>query len=111
MVLKQGKYGPFLACSGYPACKNIVNIEKKQDEPQVESAPCPECGKPMKRISARGSVFYGCTGYPDCRFTANAPLAQGKCPECGSHLLVRNYKDGTYTVCASKTCKYKVKAE
>lgn len=111
MVVKQGKFGPFLACPGYPECKNIMNIETKTETAPVSSAPCPKCGKPMKQITARGSTFYGCTGYPDCRFTANAPLAEGKCPECGSHLLIRNYKDGTYHVCASKTCKYKVKAE
>ncbi|MDE6398180.1 MAG: type I DNA topoisomerase, partial [Clostridiales bacterium] len=109
MVLKQGKFGPFYGCSGYPACKNIVNVEQKPSENEVQSAPCPQCGKPMKKISMRGSVFYGCSGYPDCRFTANAPVAEGKCPECGSHLLARTYKDGVYRVCGSKTCKYKVK--
>lgn len=109
MVLKQGKFGPFYGCSGYPACKNIVNVEQKPSENEVQSAPCPQCGKPMKKISMRGSVFYGCSGYPDCRFTANAPVAEGKCPECGSHLLVRTYKDGVYRVCGSKTCKYKAK--
>ncbi len=112
MVLKQGKYGPFLACPGYPECKNIVNIDKNGEvQEKIESAPCPLCGKPLKQINSRGSVFYGCTGYPECRFTSNAPLAEGKCPECGSHLLVRKYKDGVYHVCASKTCKYKTKAE
>ncbi len=112
MVLKQGKYGPFLACPGYPECKNIVNIDKNGEaQEKVESAPCPQCGKPLKQINSRGSVFYGCTGYPECRFTANAPLAEGKCPDCGSHLLIRKYKDGVYHVCASKTCKYKTKAD
>ncbi len=112
MVLKQGKYGPFLACPGYPECKNIVNIDKNgKAQEKVESAPCPQCGKPLKQINSRGSVFYGCTGYPECRFTANAPLAEGKCPDCGSHLLIRKYKDGVYHVCASKTCKYKTKAD
>lgn len=110
MVIKQGKYGPFLACPGYPECKNIMNIESK-NEPEIKSAPCPECGKPLKKIVSRGSAFYGCTGYPDCKFTSNAPLAEEKCPECGSHVLIRDYKDGRYHVCASKTCKYKVKAE
>ena len=109
MVLKQGKFGPFYGCSGYPACKNIVNVERKPSENEVTSAPCPQCGKPMKKISMRGSVFYGCSGYPDCRFTANAPIAEGKCPECGGYLLARAYKDGVYRVCGSKTCKYKVK--
>ncbi len=101
-----------MACPGYPECKNIVNIENKDDgKPDIPSAPCPKCGKPMKKIVSRGSAFYGCTGYPECRFTANAPLAEGKCPECGSPLLIRSYKDGTYHVCSSKTCKYKTKAE
>ena len=95
-------------------CKNYVPDDAKYCAVcgyPTEGMVCPKCGKPMKQITARGSTFYGCTGYPDCRFTANAPLAEGKCPECGSHLLIRNYKDGTYHVCASKTCKYKVKAE
>lgn len=112
MVVKQGKYGPFLACPGYPECKNIVNIEKSNDSGvEVESAPCPQCGKPLKKINSRGSYFYGCTGYPECHFTSNAPLAHEKCPQCSSHLLIRKYKDGIYHVCSSKTCNYKVKAD
>ena len=112
MVIKQGKFGEFLACPGYPACKNIKNIENKalSSEP-VELLPCPVCGKPTKQIVTRRSTFYGCTGYPECSFTSSYPVAHGKCPECGSYLVTKKLKDGIYSACGSKTCKYKQKVK
>ena len=112
MVVKQGKFGEFLACPGYPECKNIKNIEKKSQEKEaVELLPCPICGKPTKQIVTRRSTFYGCTGYPECSFTSSYPVAKGKCPECGSYLVSKTLKDGKYVACGSKTCKYKQKTE
>ncbi len=105
MVKKQGKFGPFLACPGYPDCKNIVNIETND---AVPVAPCPVCGKPLKQIHTKKSVFYGCSGYPDCTFTSTAKVI-GKCPECGAHTVEKQLKDGVYHACSSKTCKYKQK--
>ncbi len=78
MVIKWGRYGKFLACPGFPECKNtrplLVEI----------GVACPECGKPLvERRSRRGRVFYGCSGYPDCSFTSwQRPIAE-RCPRCG----------------------------
>ncbi len=106
MTLRQGKFGPFYGCSGYPACKNIKNIEKNDG---IDPGICPECGKPLKKITTRKSTFYGCTGYPACQFASNAPVLPEKCPVCGSYTVQKNYADGIYKVCASKTCGYKEK--
>lgn len=103
MVLKTGKYGQFLACPGYPKCKNIKNLDS---EPEGF---CPLCGKPLKKKTAR-NVFYGCTGYPECKFTSSYPVIEGKCPDCGEYLVKKTYKDGDYKVCG-KNCGFKEKME
>lgn len=107
MVVKTGRYGKFLACPNYPKCKNIVNIEQPESKDAVELPPCPKCGKPLKRISTYRSVFYGCTGYPECDFTSSDPPTKEKCPDCGAYLLLKSGKNGKYYKCSSKTCKYK----
>lgn len=111
MVVKTGRYGKFLACPNYPKCKNIVNIDEggKNDgaELKIDLPPCPLCGKPLKRISTYRSVFYGCTGYPDCKFASSDPPTKEKCPECGAYLVLKTGKNGKYYKCSSKTCKYK----
>lgn len=106
MVIKEGKFGPFLACPGYPECKNIKNLEKKDD---VALPPCPTCGKPMKKINTKRGVFYGCSGYPECKFASNDPLAMGKCPDCGGYLVIKQLKDGVYKKCPNRECNYQVK--
>lgn len=107
MVIKQGKFGPFLACPGYPKCKNIKNL--KQDKPAaVENLPpCPDCGKPLKKIVLQRSTFYGCTGYPECKFTSSDRPIEGKCPECGSFLVEKTTSAGTIVKCGNKNCSYK----
>ena len=107
MVIKTGRYGKFLACPNYPKCKNIVNIEQPESKDAIELPPCPKCGKPLKKISTYRSVFYGCTGYPECDFTSSDPPTKEKCPECGAYLLLKSGKNGKYYKCSSKTCKYK----
>jgi DNA topoisomerase-1 len=104
MVLRQGKFGPFYGCTGYPACKNIKNVEKPGG---VAPGICPDCGKPLKQITTRKSTFYGCTGYPDCQFASNAPVLADKCPVCGGYTVQKTLADGTYRACGSKTCNYK----
>lgn len=101
MVIKNGRFGRFIACSGYPECKNT--------RPIVEGTgvKCPECGKDIvARRSKRGRLFYGCSGYPDCRQVYwNKPVDK-KCPECGS-LLVEKPTRNASLACSNKDCGYK----
>ena len=82
MVIKIGRFGRFLACSGFPECTNTRKI--------VQEMPgcCPLCGgKMVLKKSKRGRSFYGCSAYPDCNFmTWNIPTEE-KCPQCGSSLF------------------------
>ena len=78
MVLRKGRYGNFLACSGYPECKNIRNLTGTKSETDGDYGKCPKCGKPLKKIVTRKATFYGCTGYPDCSFTSFDPVAEEK---------------------------------
>lgn len=110
MVLKQGKFGPFLACPGYPKCKNIKNIDAPSKTEDALPA-CPLCGKPLKKIVSRRSTFYGCSGYPDCKFTSSDKPVAGKCPDCGSYLVEKNYNAGLFHKCGNKECSYKTKIE
>ncbi len=111
MVVKTGKYGKFLACPNYPKCKNIVNLDKPADANEPPLPPCPKCGKPLKKITTRKSVFYGCSGYPDCDFASSDPPTGEKCPECGAPLVMKTGKNGKYVKCIGKTCKYKKSVE
>ncbi len=91
MVIRSSRFGKFLACPNYPACKNTKPL------PQDEVAqPCPKCGqKLVKRISKKGKKFYGCSNYPTCDFAAPGIPTGEKCPECGDYLIAgvrgRNY--------------------
>lgn len=102
MVLRHGKFGDFLACSAYPKCKNIKNIQTNEDYGK-----CPYCGKPLKRIISGKGAFYGCTGYPDCKFTSLYPVSDKKCPDCGGYMVKRSYKGKNYLVCAKKDCGHR----
>lgn len=103
MVIKRGRYGNFLACPGYPECKNAKPIVEELD------VNCPECGKKVVvKKSKRGKKFFGCSGYPECKFVSwNEPVSE-KCPECNSY-MVKKYskKDGNYIQCSEKECGYK----
>ncbi len=98
LVLRQGAYGEFVSCSGYPKCKYV-----KQN--LIEGMKCPKCGEGdlAERKARRGNVFWGCTNYPKCDFTSNyKPVAQ-KCPECGSPYLVeKTLRSGIYLECPNK---------
>ncbi len=99
MVIKVGRFGKFLACSGYPDCKTTRPYTVKT------GVSCPRCGGELvKRISKKKKVFYGCSKYPKCQFTVNRkPIAQ-PCPSCGN-LLVQ-YR-GDWAKCVA--CQRKVK--
>lgn len=101
IVIKHGRFGDFVACSGYPECKNAKPLVKST------GVTCPSCGKDLvERRSKRGRIFYGCSGYPDCKQVYwNKP--SGKiCPECGSMLVEKKGKDVTLA-CSNKECGYK----
>lgn len=83
MVIKNGRFGKFLACPGYPECKNT----KPVPEDDVKQ-PCPKCGsKLVKRISKKGKKFYGCSNYPNCDFASPSVPTGEQCPECGSYII------------------------
>lgn len=83
MVIKAGRFGKFLACPGYPECKNT----KPLPEDEVKQ-PCPKCGaKLLKRKSKKGKTFYGCSNYPDCDFAAPGIPTGETCPECGGYII------------------------
>jgi DNA topoisomerase-1 len=98
MVIKVGRFGKFLACSGYPECKTTMPYLVKT------GVSCPQCGGELvKRISKKKKVFYGCSKFPKCQFTVNRrPIAQ-PCPDCGN-LLVQ-YR-GDWAKCVA--CQRKV---
>ena len=100
MVIKIGRFGKFLACTGYPDCTNTRKIV------QETSGICPRCGnKIVLKKSKKGRSFYGCSGYPDCNFmTWNVPLEE-TCPQCGSTLFQKGGKSGKL-VCEKEGCGY-----
>ena len=101
MVIKRGRYGKFLACPGYPECKNAKPIVEELD------VNCPECGKKIvRKRSKKGRVFYGCSGYPECNYVSWFEPTNESCPECKKN-MVKKYskKDGAYLECLE--CKYK----
>jgi len=98
LVLRQGAYGEFVSCSGYPKCKYV-----KQN--LIEGMKCPKCGVGdiAERKARRGNIFWGCTNYPKCDFTSNNKPVPQKCPECGSPYLVeKTLKSGIYLECPNK---------
>jgi len=100
MVIKMGRYGKFIACPGYPECKNIKKIVNEID------ADCPQCGKKViVKKSHRGRVFYGCSGYPECNFMSWNEPTREKCPQCGKILFVRKGKVPKLC-CTAEGCGY-----
>jgi len=103
LAIKLGRYGKFLACSGYPECKHTQSYLLKT------GVKCPECGGELvERMSKKKRVFYGCSGYPECNFaTFYRPLSD-PCPKCGSLLTL--YR-GRFTRCTKCDYKGKLKRE
>ena len=109
MVLKNGRFGKFLACPGYPECKNT----KPAPENEVNQ-PCPKCGAPLiKRISKKGKKFYGCSNYPNCDFASPGVPTGEICKECGSYIIngLRGRKYCMNSQCPSRAKKTEKKAE
>ncbi|MBF0623080.1 MAG: type I DNA topoisomerase [Magnetococcales bacterium] len=107
MLIKEGRYGKYLACSGYPKCRNIQPLEKPEDT----GVACPKCntGTFLKKRSRRGKVFFACSGYPKCRNALwDRPLLQ-PCPKCGAPFVTQKItkRRGTEHLCVVEECDYR----
>jgi DNA topoisomerase I len=121
MVIKWGKHGSFIACTGYPECTNtreltvdLPDVDKADLTEQDEAEYCENCGRPMVLKKGRFGQFYACSGYPDCKTTKqiggeqrkDVPLEE-KCPQCGNHLVQKYGRYGEFVACSNyPTCKY-----
>ncbi|HUK19688.1 MAG TPA: type I DNA topoisomerase, partial [Bryobacteraceae bacterium] len=122
LVIKWGKHGSFIACTGYPDCTytreltvDLPDVDKADLSEQGEEEYCENCGRPMVLKKGRFGTFYACTGYPDCKTTKqiggtqkkpDQPLDE-KCPNCGNHLVLKTGRFGEFTACSNyPTCKY-----
>ncbi|MCI9569137.1 MAG: type I DNA topoisomerase [Lachnospiraceae bacterium] len=97
MVIKYGPHGKFLACPGFPDCKNT--------KPYLEKTgiPCPKCGKEViLRKTKKGRKYYGCEANPDCDFMSWQKPSKEKCPQCGGYMIEK----GNKLVCANETCGF-----
>ena len=101
MVYKMGRFGKFLACPGFPECRNAKPIVKET------GAFCPKCGKKiLEKKSKTGKVYFGCEDNPKCDFmTWDVPIADKKCPQCNGLLLQKKGRK-KQIVCANETCDY-----
>ncbi|WP_277218109.1 type I DNA topoisomerase [Peptoniphilus vaginalis] len=103
MVIKMGRYGKFLACPGFPECKNTKPLVEKI------GVKCPDCGdgEIVVKRSKKGRIFYGCDHYPKCEFVSwNKPINE-KCPKCGSILTEMNSRNKKTIKCSNSTCDYR----
>jgi DNA topoisomerase-1 len=124
MLIKVGKFGPFIACSAYPECTNTRELEKNEPESETgeqEIEPCENCGKPMVVKRGRFGQFLACSGYPECKTTrkliatkqgglkAAKPdqILDELCPRCGSNLVIKQGRYGEFTACTKyPECRY-----
>jgi DNA topoisomerase I len=122
MVIKWGKHGSFVACTGYPDCKNtreltvdLPDIDKADLTEQDEAEYCPNCGRAMVLKKGRFGQFLACSGYPDCKTTKQLGEAQKpkdvpldeKCPQCTNQLIKKYGRFGEFVACSNyPTCKY-----
>ncbi len=100
MVIKYGPHGKFLACPGFPECKNT--------KPYLEKigVPCPKCSKEIViKKTKKGRRYYGCEANPECDFMSWQKPSREKCPQCGSYMVEK----GSQLVCSSETCGYREK--
>ena len=115
MVLKQGKFGPFLACSGYPDCKTTLSVYANGNGTST-GVKCPQknCeGDLVEKHSKRGKVFYGCNRYPDCDYATWDKPVDKPCPICGAPFLVEKTtkKAGTFLACLDRDCGHREPVE
>ena len=128
MVIRLGRNGAFLSCTGYPECDGTSDLPPElaakystggPPAPEVPEQMCEKCGKPMAVKRGRFGFFLACTGYPDCRNTKKIVMKEGaatavsdtlldeKCPECGNQLALKHGRYGQFTACSNyPQCKY-----
>lgn len=121
MVIRWGKHGSFLACSGYPDCTNTRELAvelpdlDQADASQGQEEYCENCGRPMVLKRGRFGQFWACTGYPDCKTTRRIAAGprqpdrqlEEKCPQCGRNLVLKQGRFGEFTACAGyPDCRY-----
>ncbi len=122
LVIKWGKHGSFLACTGYPECTytreltvDLPDLEGADLSDQGDEEYCENCGRPMVLKKGRFGTFFACSGYPDCKTTKQIGGSQKKpdvqldekCPSCGSNMVQKYGRFGEFTACSSyPTCKY-----
>lgn len=103
LVIKSGRYGKFLACPGFPECRNTKPLLEKT------GIDCPKCGegKIVVRRSKKGRKFFGCSQYPKCDFLSWDELVDKKCPLCGKNLIIKQRKKaGDKYICSGENCKF-----
>ena len=104
MVIKEGRYGEFLACPNYPKCKNIKSITA----PSKIVAKCPKCGKNvLEKKSKKGKIFYACEDV-DCKFISWDKPLQEKCPKCDCYMVMHETKNNIIKKCSNESCDYLV---
>ncbi|MDR7545212.1 MAG: type I DNA topoisomerase [Armatimonadota bacterium] len=97
LVRKHGRFGEFIACSGYPQCRYT--------RPVGIGVLCPRCGgEIVARRTKRGRIFYGCSNYPTCTFTSWDRPSEKPCPRCGSLMVIRSGRRGTQVRCTNEGC-------
>lgn len=107
MVIKMGPYGKFLACPGFPECRNTKPYEEEI------GVKCPKCkdGDVVIKRSKKGRKFYGCNNYPDCDFVSwNEPVSK-PCPRCGGVMTIHRTKKGNFIKCEDPSCGYQEETE
>ena len=115
MVIKWGRHGKFIACTGYPECTNTREIAQEGVTEQDEAEYCDNCGRPLVLKKGRFGQFLACSGYPDCKTTKqlgagqkpqDVPLDES-CPQCGNKLVKKFGRFGEFVACSNyPTCKY-----
>ncbi len=107
MLIKKGKYGAYLECAKCGAKRPLNAPDGKPKEGEKTEGKCPDCGRPMRRMrSKNGKIYYGCTGYPECRFLSWDIPTGDKCPVCGKYLI----RKGDKIKCSDKNCSYSADA-
>jgi len=103
LLYRMGRYGKFLACSGFPTCKYTASMAEEA------GVACPKCESPLLMLrTKKGRLFYGCKNYPQCDFKSwNLPSGQ-KCPVCGEMMVEKTVKGEKVIVCANAECKHQM---